>query len=241
MEGKDLRVKERVEFSPLRRIIAERMVESLKIAAQVTLMVEAVVDGLVEFRRVEGPTLEREHGIKVTYTDILVKIVASLLKKHPILNSSLKEDYIEVYEDVNVGVAVALDHGLIVPVVKNADKKSLIEISGEIKELAEKARTGTLTFDDVTGGTFTISNLGMYGVDSFTPIINTPQTAILGVGRIVLKPVIRGDVVDRANIAWLSLTFDHRVMDGHTAALFLQDLSKILRSLGEVKKSVYES
>ena len=234
----ELRVRERMELSPLRRIIAERMVGSLRDMAQVTLMAESVVDGMVEFRRVEGPGIEEEHGVKVTYTDILVKIVASLLRKHPLLNASLKGDFIEIYEDINVGVAVAINHGLVVPVVKAADRKSLVEVSREIKDLAGRARAGTLTLDDVSGGTFTVTNLGMYGVDGFTPIINSPQTAILGVGRIVLKPVVRGDEVDKANVAWLSLTFDHRVMDGHTAALFLQDLSRTLESLEDVRRAV---
>ncbi len=234
----EVRVRDVIALTPLRSIIAERMTSSLREMAQVTLMREAVVDGLVEFRRQVLPVVEDRAGVRVTYTDILVKLSASLLKRHPLLNSSLVEGEIRVYDDVNIGVAVAIDHGLVVPVVKNADRKSLVAVSREVKELSDKARRGTLTLDDVSGGTFTISNLGMFGVDSFTPIINPPQSAILGVGRITVKPVVVGDEVTKANTMWLSLTFDHRVMDGHTAALFLRDMAEALEDAERVRQLV---
>lgn len=229
-------IRERIELTPLRRIIAERMHSSAVSTARVTLMRESIVEGLVRFREEEGPKIERVAGVKLTYTDIIVKVIAAILRSHPLLNSSLAGDYIEVYDDINIGVAVAIDHGLVVPVIKHADKKSLVEISRELKTLADKARKGTLTFEDVSGGTFTVSNLGMYGVDSFTPIINPPQTAILGVGRIQLKPAVVGDELKPLRMAWLSLTFDHRVIDGHTAAEFLRDLSQILESEERVRE-----
>ncbi len=232
------RVRERIELSPLRRIIAERMHSSLQSTAQVTLMRECIVDGLVEFRESIKRDFEEKTGSRLTYTDILVKLTATLLRKHPLLNSALVGDYIEVYEDVNIGVAVALDHGLVVPVVRNADKKSLEEISMELKDLAERARAGTLTLEDVTGGTFTITNLGMYGVDGFTPILNPPQTSILGVGRIQVKPIIVEGEIKPARVAWLSLTFDHRVVDGHTAALLLADIASTLESRDRVAEAV---
>ncbi len=232
--GEEITVREIIQMSPLRSIIAERMTLSLREMAQVTLMRESIVNGLVEYRKKVMREIEDKAGVKVTFTDILVKLVSTLLKRHPLLNSSLVNGEIRVYEDVNVGVAVAIDHGLVVPVVKKVDEKSLAVVSKEIKELSEKARKGTLTFDDVSGGTFTISNLGMFGVDSFTPIINPPQSAILGVGKIAVKPVVIGDDIVKAHVAWLSLTFDHRVMDGHTAALFLDDLAKALEDANSV-------
>ena len=234
----EVKVKQEIPLTPLRRIIMTRMTDSLRTMAQVTLSSEVVVDGLVEFKEKRAPELESRHGVRITYTDLLVKIVAKLLEKHPLLNAELKDDKIVVYDEINIGVAVAIDHGLVVPVVKNANRKSLIEISKEVKELADKARKGTLTFEDVTGGTFTISNLGMFDIDVFTPIINPPQTAILGVGRITSKPVIRNGKVATSSFMWLNLTFDHRVLDGHTAALFLQDLAKILRDVNEVMRYV---
>jgi pyruvate dehydrogenase E2 component (dihydrolipoamide acetyltransferase) len=144
------------------------------------------------------------------------------------MNAFLEGDAINVQGQISVGVAVALDEGLIVPVIHNTDKKSLKEIAQESRSLAEKARAGKLTIEDVSGGTFTVSNLGMFGVDGFTPILNAPQTGILGVGRIVEKPVIyRGEIAKRSTMV-LSLTFDHRVIDGAPAGAFLQTVADLL-------------
>jgi pyruvate dehydrogenase E2 component (dihydrolipoamide acetyltransferase) len=144
------------------------------------------------------------------------------------MNSTLDGETIRHLEQISVGIAVALEEGLIVPVVPNTDKKSLKEIAQEARALAEKARAGKLTLEEVSGGTFTVSNLGMFGVDGFTPIINTPQIGILGVGRIVEKPVIyRGEVAKRSTMV-LSLTFDHRIIDGAPAGAFLQTVADLL-------------
>jgi len=226
-----IRVKEVIPLSPMREVIAKRMVESLQTMAQVTLMTKAVVDGLVDIR----DEILKERGLRVTYTHLLVKIVATLLRKHPLLNATLEGDKIKVLDEINIGVAVAIDHGLIVPVIKSADKKSLEEIAKEADELARRAREGALTPDEVSGGTFTITNLGMYNVDCFTPIINPPEVAILGVGRIYKEPVVIGDELKIANVMCLSLTFDHRVIDGHTAAMFLKDLADVLSSKEKLK------
>ena len=144
------------------------------------------------------------------------------------MNASLEGNIIHVHNDIHVGLAVALDEGLIVPVVRDADKKSLKDIAAEAKTLAEKARASQLKLEEVSGGTFTVSNLGMYGVDAFTPIINAPQSGILGVGRIVEKPVIYRGEVTRRSMMVLSLTFDHRVIDGAPAGAFLQTVADLL-------------
>lgn len=230
-----VRVKEALPLTPMRETIMRRMVESLRTMAQVTLMREAVVDALVAVREELLPEIESKAGVRVTYTDILVKVVAELIKKHPLLNSVLEGGKIKVLDEVNIGVAVAVDHGLIVPVVKGADGKDLASIAKEVRELASKAREGTLTPDEVSGGTFTITNLGMFGVDAFTPIINPPQSAILGVGRIQRRPVAVGDEMKVADTMWLSLTFDHRVMDGHTAARFLEELASVLNDADRLR------
>ncbi len=223
-----LRVKKSIPLTPLRATIAERMSESLRTMAQVTIMREEDVSKLIKLREELQPVIEKEVGIRLTYTPMLIKAVAEVLKEHPLINSTLEDNEIKVIDEINVGFAVAVDHGLVVPVIKNADKKSLKDIVIECNELARKAREGTLSLDDVSGGTFTITNLGMYGVDGFTPIINPPQVAILGVGRIISKPAVVDGRVDVRPLCTFSLTFDHRVIDGHTAAQFLDGLIKLL-------------
>jgi len=161
---------------------------------------------------------------------MLVKAVALALCEHRIMNSTLDGEQIKVFEDVNVGVAVAAEKGLVVPVIRNADGKSSTEIASVLQTLVEKARQGELTKDDVTGGTFTITNLGMYGVDVFIPIINPPETAILGVGRVVEKPVAVDGQVTVRPMMQLSLAYDHRIVDGAPAAQFLQTVKKILET-----------
>ena len=166
--------------------------------------------------------------IKVSYTDILVKLVAVALREFPLLNCSVDGDNIIYKNYVNMGVAVALDNGLVVPNVRDADKKGLREISAEVKELANLARTGGLPMDRLSGGTFTITNLGMYGIESFSPIINQPEVAILGVNTIVEKPVVIDGEICVRPILNLSLTADHRVVDGSVAAQFLQRVKKLI-------------
>ena len=206
----------------MRKTIAERMWKSLQATAQLTLHTEADVTALVT----RYPQLKRDHG--ATYTDLLVAAVAAALRAHPRVHVTVEGDAIVAHDDVNVGVAVALDEGLVVPVIKQADRKSLRDIAAEGRRLAAAARTGTLTIDDVSGGTFTITNLGMYGIDGFTPIINQPQVAILGVGRIVPKPAVDEGRVAIRSMMTLSLTFDHRIVDGAPAAAFLRDVVEYL-------------
>ena len=206
----------------MRKVIAERMHKSLQGSAQLTITTEVDVTQLIDRRQ------EVQREFNATYTDFIVQACAHALKQHPRMNSALDGDTIRYNGEVHVGLAVALEEGLIVPVVHNTDKKSLKEIAQDARQLAEKARDGKLSLEEVSGGTFTVSNLGMYGVDGFTPIINTPQTGILGVGRIVEKPVIyRGEIAKRSMMV-LSLTFDHRVIDGAPAGAFLQTVADLL-------------
>jgi len=211
-------------FAGMRQVIAERMMESLHSTAQLTLMTEVDATELVKMRT------QLKADFDLTYTDLLVKAVAKALRRHPGLNATLIGDEIHLLESIHVGVAVALQEGLIVPVIRDADRRTLPEIAQAARRLAQAARDGSLTVDEVTGGTFTITNLGAYGIDGFTPIINAPEVAILGVGRIVEKPVIYENQVARRAMMVLSLTIDHRIVDGAPAAEFLQTLKEFLEA-----------
>jgi pyruvate dehydrogenase E2 component (dihydrolipoamide acetyltransferase) len=224
-----------IPFKGVRRTIAQRMHESLQTMAQLTITMEVDV---TEAGRVCRELSAREQaslpagqagpgrGVTVTYTHAIVKAAALALAEHPRLNATLEGDVIRLPDEVNVGVAVALDEGLIVPVVRDADHKPLRQIAIEARELSEKARQSTLSVDEVTAGTFTVTTLGMYDVDIFTPIVNPPQCAILGVGRVKEVPAFvaggEGDRVVPRSVVNLSLSFDHRVVDGAPAAEFLR-------------------
>ena len=214
----------------MRRVIAERMVRSQQTVAEVTLTQEADVAEVMKLREQVSAEWQKQHGFKVSPTDVIIKAVARALREHPRLNSSLTDAGIQDHAEVNVGVAVALDEGLIVPVIRNADQKSLLDIAKNVRDLSERARKNQLGRDDLTGGTFTVTNMGMLGVEAFTPIINWPECAILGVGRIADRAVVRdGQVVARPTL-WLSLTFDHRIVDGAPAAVFLSRVRQLLES-----------
>jgi len=218
-----------IPFTGIRAVIAERLTASLREMAQVTVSRETQVRGLVRRRAELAAGFEAATGVRLTYTDLLVETVAGMLAEHPLLNATLTEAGIELAGTVNMGVAVALEDGLIVPVIRDAGRKPLAELARERSDLAARAQAGTLGIDDVEGGTFTISNLGSFGADAFTPIVNPPQCAILGVGRIVERPVVTGKGRMRVRpTAWLSLTFDHRIVDGAPAARFLAALAERL-------------
>jgi len=205
----------------VRRTIATRMHQSLRDTAQLTLTTEADVTAAVDLRE----RLKREYAF--TFTDMLIHAAARALMRHPRMNSCATDEVITLLPAANVGVAVALDEGLIVPVIANASSKSLREIAALTKDLGERARTGNLKLEDVSGGTFTITNLGTWGVDAFTPILNSGETGILGAGRIVEKPAVYRGEITRRSMMTLSLTFDHRVIDGAPAAAFLQTVIDI--------------
>jgi pyruvate dehydrogenase E2 component (dihydrolipoamide acetyltransferase) len=206
----------------IRKTIATRLVQSLQTMAQVTLTTEVDVTDAMKLR--EG--LARHwHDGGLSPLHIVIKATARALKEHPRMNAVQKEHEIELVREINVGLAVSLQEGLIVPTIRRADEKSLAQIAGESHDLANKAREGRASYDEVTGGTFTITNLGPYGIDAFTPIINAPQVGILGVGRVVEKPVVYEGEISKRSMMFLSLTFDHRVIDGAPAAEFLRSVT----------------
>jgi pyruvate dehydrogenase E2 component (dihydrolipoamide acetyltransferase) len=217
---------EEIPLSAVRRITAQRLADSAREAPHFYLTIEAGADELLAFRaqaNKRGPA-----DTKISVTDLLVKACAAALAAHPEANASWAGDRILRHRHVNVGVAVAVSDGLIVPVIRDADRKTVTEIAGEAHALAEKARTGRITPDDYADGTFTISNLGMYGIRQFTAVINPPQAAILAVGAATRKPVVRGDHVTVGTTMALTLSIDHRALDGSTGAAFLADLKRLI-------------
>ena len=214
-----------VPMSGMRKVIAKNMLNSHMTSPTVSFNLSVDMSEMKAYRK-----QLKKNDVKVSYTDLIVKFVAKALTEFPLLNCSVVDNKIVYKHYVNMGVAVALENGLVVPNVTDADKKSLKEISAEIKELAELAREGKLGGDKLTGGTFTITNLGMYGIESFTPIINQPEVAILGVTTMEDKVVVRdGEMVIRPMMT-LSLTADHRVVDGSVAAQFLQRVKALMEN-----------
>jgi pyruvate dehydrogenase E2 component (dihydrolipoamide acetyltransferase) len=219
-------VSEVVETIPLhsvRAIIAGRMLRSVTATAHVTLTAEADATDLVELH--QGLI---QDGVNASYNDLFLYILGRALRDHPQLNASLEGDTIKLWRQVHIGLAVDTDRGLLVPVVKDVDRKGLLQLAEEALSLVERARAGQCTPEELSGGTFTLTNLGMFGIDAFTPLINLPECAILGVGRIKKQPVMMGDTVVGRQMVWLSLTFDHRLVDGGPAARFLQRVVQLV-------------
>lgn len=212
----------RVKMSTMRKVIASRMSESSKISPTVTYDIEVDMTNLKRLKD------QIKNEWKVTYTDLLVKIVSKVLIQYPLVNCSIEGDEMIFRNYVNIGVAVALEEGLVVPVVKYANQKGLKDISIEVKELAQKAKNNGLTEENSTGGTFTITNLGMFGIKSFSPIINQPEVAILGVNMITNTPVVENGEIVIKPLMNLSLTADHRAVDGAVAAQFLKEVKKYM-------------
>ncbi|WP_042146752.1 dihydrolipoamide acetyltransferase family protein [Paucisalibacillus sp. EB02] len=219
---------ERVKLKGLRKAIADKMLESVRSIPHVTLTSDVDMTKAIELRKALLPIVESQTGYRLSYTEIIIKTVAHVLGNHPKVNAALIGNEIVYNNDVNIGLAVAVDNGLIVPSVKKANKKGLAELTEASKTLGRKARDNKLTPDEMQGSTFTISNLGMYAIDGFTPIINPPETAILGVGRIAEKPVVVNGQIEVRPMMVLSLSFDHRVIDGAPAAEFLTELKESL-------------
>jgi pyruvate dehydrogenase E2 component (dihydrolipoamide acetyltransferase) len=217
-----------IPMKGMRKVIADNLHASLQNTAQLSVFTEVDVTEMVHFRDLMREEYKKEE-VKISYNDIIIMATAYALKRHPIMNSTLVGDEIILHDPVHMGIAVALKEGLIVPKLRHADKKNLLQIAKEARALAGKARKGALGIDEVTDGTFTITNVSMFGMDGFTPIINPPETGILGVGRVVEKPaVVNGEIVIRQMMT-LSLTFDHRVVDGAPAMTFLKDLARYLQ------------
>ncbi|HZG77230.1 MAG TPA: dihydrolipoamide acetyltransferase family protein [Paenibacillus sp.] len=223
------RVEERVPFKGIRKAIAAAMVKSVYTAPHVTIMDEVDVTALVELRG-RAKALAEKRGVKLTYLPFIVKALIAALREYPILNSTLDEAANEiVYKKYyNIGIATDTDNGLVVPVVQDADRKNIYSIAGEIRELATKARDGKLAPNEMRGSTFSITNIGSAGGMFFTPVINFPEVAILGTGRISEKPVVKNGEIVIGQVMALSLSFDHRLIDGATAQNAMNHIKRLL-------------
>ncbi len=223
---------EMVPMVGIRKRIAERMQSSFQEAPHIALTVEVDVSQLEGVRGRMNEVASNQGEQKVSLTALLVRIVAWGLKRNPFINSTLDGDTIKLLSEINVGVATAIDDGLIVPVIRDADTKPVRTINEELKDLSQRARQSSLTLEEVKGGTFTISNLGMFGINQFRAIINPPESAILAVGNVLRKPVVINDQDEVAVRAMMTMTLsaDHRVIDGVTAAKFLSDLVKAVET-----------
>lgn len=221
-------------LSPLRQVIARRMLENWNAIPHVTQFDEADITTLTELRKKYAPAYEQK-GTHLTLTSFVLKVTAAVLQRHPMFNASLDETAQEIVikEYYHIGVAVDTDAGLIVPVIRDVNKKNLLELSKELEELAKKARDRKVSAEELKGGTFTISNQGGIGGAHFTPIINRPEVAILGLGRGALKPVARAGKVEPRLMMPLGLSYDHRVIDGGVAARFIVELVQALQEFKE--------
>jgi pyruvate dehydrogenase E2 component (dihydrolipoamide acetyltransferase) len=214
----------KIPLAGMRKVIAERMQSSLLNSAQLTITMKADVTNLVKLREEAKQSFEKRGEEKLSLNDFIVRATVLALGKHREMNSSYDEDGIIYHEGVHVGIAVAIKDGLLVPVVRNAEKLSLVETATTIRKLSSSVRRGEMDGIEMTGSTFTVTNLGTYGVEFFTPILNPPETGILGVGAIEQVPMYKGAELQKCSMLPLSLTFDHRVVDGVPAAEFLQTI-----------------
>jgi 2-oxoglutarate dehydrogenase E2 component (dihydrolipoamide succinyltransferase) len=223
-----------IELTPIRRMIAEHMVMSKQTAPHVTTVWEVDMSAVERYRQAHKAEFERREGMKLTYLPFIIEAVVEALKDHPSVNSSFAEKGIELKKEINIGIAVAMEQGLIVPVIKHADDRSLAGLARTVHDLATRARSRQLKPDEVQGGTFTITNYGAFGSLIGTPIINQPQAAILGVGAVQKRPVVvevdRADTIAIKPMMYLALSFDHRVLDGSTADPFVADIKHRLEN-----------
>ena len=220
--------KETLPVAGIRKVIASRMHNSLLNSAQLTINMKADVTDLLSLQREIKDVTQQRHKVKISLTDFIARAVVLSLQEHKQMNSAYIDNEIQLYNHVHLGMAVALENGLVVPVVQHAEKMSLVELATEIKTRAADARQGQLSTDRMQGSTFTITNLGAYGVEYFTPVLNPPETGILGVGATEDVPMYKGDELQKRNLLPLSLTFDHRVLDGAPAANFLGTIKQYL-------------
>ena len=212
------KVKEEKKVFGIRKVIADRLSKSYREAVHVTLNMETEMDNLIQMRK----KLTEKLGEKPSYTVLMLKCIAKAIRDFIEINATMEKEKIVIYDNVNINVAIDSPIGLITPVIRDVDKKALKELLKDYADIVERAKKGALKEKDFVGGTFTITNLGMFGVDSFTPIINPPQIAILGLNRITQKPVMKNGEIKIASVMVLSLTFDHRAIDGAPAARFLE-------------------
>jgi len=219
-----------IPVSGIRRTIGQRMSESKKNIPHFYLSIEVDMSKFMELRKQLSESIEKEKGARFSVTDLLVKVVAQAIQKQPLVNSTFDGREIRLLKEINIGVAMAGKDGLIVPVIRRANECSIGEISSRTKELNQRLQNGTLSLDDVTGGTFTLSNLGMYGIDLFTAIINPPQCVILAVGKVSKRPVVVNDEVVVKPMMWMTLSVDHRILDGKQAAEFLGEIRGLVEN-----------
>jgi len=219
---------ESVPMSAMRKTIAEHMILSRRTSAHVTTVFEVDLTRVAALREEYRGRFEREEGVKLTYMPFFIRAVIGGLKAFPLLNASIEGDSILYKKDLNIGMAVALDWGLIVPVLQRADEKSFLGLARAVLDLAERARTKKLVPADVQGGTFTITNPGVFGSLFGTPVINQPQVAILGIGGIHKRPVVVNDAIAVRSMVYLALSFDHRLIDGAVADQFMADVKQRL-------------
>ena len=222
-----------VPMSPIRKKTAEHMVLSKRTSAHVTTVFEIDMTRVDQLRKKYRQQYEERSGVKLTYMPFILKATIDALKALPVLNSSVEGDAIVYRHDINIGIAVALDWGLIVPVIRNADEKNVLGLARAVNDLAERARSKRLKVDEVQGGTFTITNPGVFGSLFGTPIINQPQVAILGIGVIEKRTVVRDDAIAIRTMAYFALSFDHRIVDGSDADRFMAHIKKGLQEFDE--------
>jgi 2-oxoglutarate dehydrogenase E2 component (dihydrolipoamide succinyltransferase) len=222
-----------VPMSPIRKKTAEHMVLSKRISAHVTTVFEIDMTRVDQLRQKYAPVYQERSGVKLTYMPFILKAVIDALKAFPVVNASVEGDAIVYRHDINIGIAVALDWGLIVPVIRNADEKNVLGLARAVNDLAERARTKRLKVEEVQGGTFTITNPGVFGSLFGTPIINQPQVAILGTGVIEKRTVVRDDAIAIRTMAYFALSFDHRIVDGSDADRFMAHMKKGLQEFDE--------
>ena len=221
-----------VPMTSIRRTIADHMVQSIQTSAHVTMVHKVDMTLAVRVRNLFKEDFEREHGVRMSYTSMFTYVIARTLRDFPTLNASVVGTNIVLRNEINLGCAVALpDESLVVPVVKSADRKSFTDISCELAELIDKARSRSLAHEDITGGTFTISNFGSFGSQIGTPLINQPQVAILGMGAVFQAPDVFKDEICIRDVTYLSLSFDHRVIDGAMGGRFLNAIQEKIEGL----------
>ena len=212
----------------VRKMIAQNMVKSRHTAAHCAVADEVDMTELVEMRGRMKDRVQREYGVKLTYMPFIIKAVVRALREYPILNASMTDTEVHYKKYYNIGIAVHRDQGLIVPVVRDADRKTLLQIAGDVEDLGARARSEKLTLDDIQGGTFTITNAGMFGATSSVPVINHPEVGILGVHLIEERPVVRDHRIVVRWMMTLVLSFDHRLVDGTPAVQFLHRVKELL-------------
>jgi pyruvate dehydrogenase E2 component (dihydrolipoamide acetyltransferase) len=227
-QAQEAEASETIPLAGIRKVIFDRMGQSWREAARVTLFADADMTELVRLRQARLADWERQFGIKPSYSDLIHMAVARALRVEPRINCRLDGPAVRIRKEVNLAFAVDLGEGLLAAVIRDADKKSLGDLAKAARDLADRARSGRLAPDDMTNGTFTVTNLGTVGVESFTPIINPPQAGILGVGKIMEKPVVLHGGIHVRSMMTLSLVFDHRLIDGAPAARFLAKVKELL-------------